>query len=167
MARQQNPHLLGDWKLVIVGGTAYTDDYADELKHAARGDNSVVFTGSQHGQTLAELFANAGLFVHPSENEGLPIAVLQAMSFGKPALVSDISEHKELILDSNFWFANGNIISLARKIIALVSDGYGLAKAGAVNRAMAQNFNWNDIADKTVKLYGSKENAAEYETASA
>jgi len=153
-ARQQNPELLKDYKLVIVGDGSFTDDYVKELKNIARGDNSIIFTGWQKGQALSELYANAGLFIHPSENEGLPITVLQAMSYGKPALLSDIPEHKEIITDSKFWFSNANILSLAYKIIELMSDKKLLENTGKENKELVKiKYNWEDIAAKTAELY--------------
>lgn len=157
MARQQNPDLLAGYKLVIAGGSTYTDSYVAELKRMARGDNSVIFTDWQSGQSLEELFANCALFVHPSENEGLPISVLQAMSYGRPALVSDIPEHKEIIMDSDFWFSNGSIVSLADKITELISNKKLLEDTGKLNRKLVQEkFNWPDITDKTERIYANK-----------
>jgi len=153
-ARQQNPELLGDQKLVIVGDGSFTDDCVKQLREMARGDGSIVFTGWQSGQNLSELYADCGLFVHPSENEGLPITVLQAMSYGRPVLVSDIPEHKEVVLDSKFWFANANIVSLAGKIIELMQNKNLLEETGKSNRELAgARYDWRDIAMKTAQIY--------------
>ena len=155
-AKQQYPELFRDTKLAIVGDSAFTDDYLHELKAIARGDNSIVFTGWQHGRILDELYANAGLFVHPSENEGLPITVLQAMSCGRPVLVSDIPEHQEVILDKRFWFQNASIVSLSDKLVELLKDKTALEIAGAQNKeTVIAKYHWTDIARETQKLYGS------------
>ncbi len=156
MARQQNPELLQDYKLVIVGGAAFTDNYVAKLRLIARGDKSIVFTGWQKGQTLSELYAHAKLFVHPSENEGLPITVLQAMSYARPVLVSDIPEHKEVVSDERFWFSNAKINSLAEKIVELIGNEQLLKEAGAKNKIMVEkNYNWEDIVKQTIELYSS------------
>ena len=161
MARQQNPELLQDYKLVIVGGSTFTDSYVARLRQIARGDKSIVFTGWQKGQTLSELYAHAKLFVHPSENEGLPITVLQAMSYARPVLVSDIPEHKEVVADCNFWFGNAQINSLAQKIAELVGNERLLKETGAKNKIMVEkNYNWEDIAKQTAELYASLPDAA-------
>lgn len=153
-ARQQYPELLSGYKLAIVGDSAFTDDYVRELKEIARGDQSVIFTGWQHGPVLNALYANAALFVHPSENEGLPITVLQAMSFGRPVLVSDIPEHQEVIADSRFWFQNASVSSLAAKIVELMKDEAGRETSGMENqKIVAEKYNWKDIARETEKLY--------------
>lgn len=154
--RQQNPELLKDYKLVIVGGSTFTDDYVAQLHQIARGDNSIVFTGWQKGRTLEELYANSALLVHPSENEGLPITVLQAMSHARPVLVSDISEHKEIISDERFWFSNTNIYSLAQKITELMQNQELLKEKGIKNKALVEkNYNWKDIANQTIALYSA------------
>lgn len=160
-AKQQNPETLKNYKLVIVGGTSFTDDYVKKLHDMARGDNSVIFTDWQSGQNLSELYANTKLFIHPSENEGMPITVLQAMSYGKAVLVSDIPEHKEVVTDSRFWFANANSISLANKITELINDEQLLKDAGLLNRQITRlKYNWQDIAEKTSDLYLSSKREA-------
>ena len=156
IARQQNPELLKDYKMVITGDSVFTDDYVTQLRQIARGDNSIVFTGWQKGQAVAELYANTALFVNPSENEGLPITVLQAMSYARPVLVSDISEHKEIISDSKFWFTNTNIYSLAEKIAELIQKPELLKNNGEQNKVLVEkNYNWEDIAKQTNKVYSS------------
>lgn len=159
IARQQNPELLKDYKMVITGDSVFTDDYVAQLRQIARGDNSIIFTGWQKGQAVAELYANTSLFVNPSENEGLPITVLQAMSYARPVLVSDISEHKEIVSDSNFWFSNTNVYSLAEKIAELIQQPETLLQGGQFNKALVQkNYNWADIAKETNKIYSSLKN---------
>jgi glycosyltransferase involved in cell wall biosynthesis len=152
--RQQHPELLKDYKLVIVGDSTFTDDYVAQLHQIARGDNSIIFTGWQKGRTLEELYAHSALMVYPSENEGLPITVLQAMSYAKPVLVSDISEHKEVISDERFWFSNANIYSLAQKITELMQNPEMLKEKGIKNKVLVEkNYNWKDIAKQTIELY--------------
>ncbi len=169
IAKQQKPELFKDNKLVIVGGAAFTDDYVKNLKEMARGDKSIVFTGWQNGRALEELYANAKLFVHPSENEGLPITVLQAMSFAKPILVSDIPEHKEVISDNKFWFNNASIGSLSEKISELMGDERLLQDAGEKNVInVEKNYNWKDIVGQTLDVYDSdKKKSLKYQPAKA
>lgn len=156
IARQQNPELLQDYKLVIVGDGVFTDDYVSSLRHLARGDSSIVFTGWQKGQELEELYANTALLVHPSENEGLPITVLQAMSYARSVLVSDIPEHKEVVKDKTFWFDNTSIRSLSEKIAELTANPQLLTEKGQANKALTEtDYNWQDITSQTTDLYSS------------
>lgn len=153
-ARAEAPELLKEMKLVIVGGSAFTDDYVRMLKKMAEADKTIIFTDWQSGENLNSLYANALMLVHPSENEGLPITVLQAMSFGRPALVSDIPEHQEVITDGRCWTANASVFSLAKKIIELVQNPAYLEEAGKENlQTVKKNYQWQDIAKRTVAIY--------------
>lgn len=156
LARQQNPHLLDGQKLVIVGGSSFTDEYVSYLKKLAVDDDSIVFTDWQSGDPLNSLYANCKMLVHPSENEGLPITVLQAMSYGRPVLVSDIPEHQEVITDGKFWFNNASIYSLAEKIAHLSQNEQLLGAAAVANlKIVRNNYQWPDIATKTGDVYES------------
>jgi len=153
-AKLQYPELLKDYKLVITGGSSKTKKYVEELKEIAHGDNSIIFTDWQHGRILEQLYANTALFIHPSQNEGLPITVLQAMSYGRTVLLSDIQEHKEIINDKRYLFANANIGSLADKIIELFKDKQNLIDQGKLNKIFVEEkYNWHDIAKKTSQVY--------------
>ncbi|MFA6424228.1 MAG: glycosyltransferase family 4 protein [Candidatus Magasanikbacteria bacterium] len=170
MARQQYPELLKDYKLAIVGGSTFTDDYVDDLHYIARGDKSIVFTNWLHGQILEEIYANCALYINPSENEGMPITVLQAMAYSKPVLLSDIPEHKELISDRNFLFHNASIVDLADKIIKLIKNEELRTTAGIENKALTKkSFNWGNLSKQTLAVYSHKEKikAARLKTARA
>ncbi|TAN59219.1 glycosyltransferase, partial [bacterium] len=110
---------VSDKKLVIVGGSGNTDDYMDFLKKI--GGHRVLFTGYQNGEILRELYSNAYLFVLPSELEGLPIALLEAMSYGKTALASDIPENREVMGDFGFTFRTNDTKNLAEKLKILLA----------------------------------------------
>lgn len=161
-AKKDNPQTFADYKLAIVGGGAFTDDYVSYLHELAGNDKDIIFTGNQSGQKLEELYANAKMLVHPSENEGLPITVLQAMSYGIPALVSDIPEHQEVITDSRFWFTNASVDCLAKKMVTLLENPSLLEQAGNKNKeTVEKNYAWEDIAEKTESIYLSDNKAKE------
>jgi len=153
-AQTRYPKLFTDYKLAIVGDSANNDNYVEELKKMAKDDNSIIFAGWQSGEILDQLYANSLFFVHPSENEGMPLTVLQAMSFGRPVLVSDIPGHKELVLDSNYWFENTNVYDLQEKLIWMLTNKSELNLVGQKNKKFVQNnFNWKDIVLKTEEVY--------------
>jgi glycosyltransferase involved in cell wall biosynthesis len=143
-----------DKKLVIVGEGAFTDTYVRELKALAEGNKNIIFTGNQTGDTLAQLYANAYLFVQPSESEGLSLALLEAMSRRVPALVSDIPENKEAVGEAGFLFANKNAADLSAKLNALLREPE-LAKAGgeAGRRLVEIKFNWDIITKDVLAVY--------------
>ncbi|EKD42844.1 MAG: Glycosyltransferase [uncultured bacterium] len=159
LAREQNPELFKDYKLAIVGGSTFTNKYVKDLQQIARGDKSIVMTDWLNGQILEEMYANCALYVNPSENEGLPISVLQAMAYGRPVLLSDIPEHQEIIDDHNFLFRNTNIISLAEKITNLIKDEKLRANRGQVNlKLTGEKYHWEKLGKETADLYTKNDN---------
>lgn len=154
MAREMKPELLKDLKLAIIGDSAFTDAYVKELHAQAEGDESIVFTGYQRGETLESLFMGSRFIVHPSVSEGLPICVLEAMSYGKAVLASDIPENMEVVNEYGVSFKAGDVTELAEKIVSLLADPMAAASLGHVARSYVEDsYNWNDIGDKTMKLY--------------
>jgi glycosyltransferase involved in cell wall biosynthesis len=156
-ARQQHPGLLKDTKLAIIGGSAFTDDYVKRLHAMALGDDSIVFTGYQTGEVLQALFAGAKFIAHPSVSEGLPIAILEAMSYGKAVIASDIAENMEVIAEHGVPFAAGNVEELSEKIVELAQDPMQAASIGHVAREFVeQDYHWDDITLETINLYNKQ-----------
>ena len=89
-----------DKKLVIAGGSSDTDSFMEELKELAKGDDRILFTGFVQGAMLDELYSNAYIYTLPSDLEGMPLSLLEAMSYGNCCLVSDIPECAEVVEDT-------------------------------------------------------------------
>jgi len=144
-------------KLVIAGGSAFTDDYVKFLHDKAAGNPNIIFAGQVQGgsELWAELYSNAYLFVHPSESEGLPIVVLEAMSFGVPVLASDIPENMEALTGGyGFAFENKNVKDLTRKLKHLLNSEKLIKKVGLSAREhVKKNYNWNDIVISIESVY--------------
>ncbi len=103
-------------KLVIVGGSVYTNKYIEQLHEQAAACNDIVFADFQSGSALEALYQNASVLVHPSLAEGLPITVLEAMNAQKPVLLSNIPEHLELMANPDCIFTQNNVLSLTNKL---------------------------------------------------
>ena len=143
-------------KLVFVGGTTYTTDYEQSLKASAAGNPDILFLGYQTGDALKQLFAHAALFVQPSDSEGLPVAVLEAMSYGAPVLVSDIPENIEAIHDAGFSFKRADAQHLAQRLGELLVHPEVLDAARERGRVVIRReFSWSMIAKKTEEVYRS------------
>ena len=145
-----------DKKLVIVGDANYTDNYVQYLKNLAGDNKNIIFTGNQTGQTLAELYSNAYLFVQPSEAEGLSIALLEAMSYGQAVLCSDIEPNKEAVADLALTFRSKSITDLSQKLRYLLNHPEIVAEMGFKLQERARiEYNWDNITKRTIELYKS------------
>jgi len=150
----EDKNLTDGKKLVIVGDGFYTDDYVNYLRVLAVGSKNIIFTGAQNGEALSQLFANAYLFVHPSDSEGLSITLLEAMAYGKAVLSSDIPENMEPLGGNGFYFRQGNTHNLEENLLKLLNNPQVLAETGAKAKEVAEKeYSWEKIAEKTENLY--------------
>jgi glycosyltransferase involved in cell wall biosynthesis len=150
----KRPELVKGKKVAIVGGSAFTDSYVTELEALAKDTPSIVLTGAQTGETLNALFAGSYAAVHPSTSEGLPIAVLEAMSYGKCVLSSDIPENLELTRDHGLSFRTDDIDDLVEKLTMMLEHPELVEAVGRESREyVAKHFGWEDIASMTSSLY--------------
>lgn len=142
-----------DLRLVIVGDVQ-DPEHAEELRCLA--DERVVFAGYRSGEDLDQLYAHAYLCVHPSEVEGLPIAVLEAMGHGRAVLVSDIPENLEAIGDAGACFPVRDTEALRRKLEDLLDSPDCVRELGARARLRAAAvYDWDRIALETEAVYRS------------
>ena len=133
-------------KLVIVGGADHPDSFVCELQKNA--SDSIIFTGFLSGELLHSLQRQAALFVHPSYHEGLPNAVLEAISAGLPILLSDIEPHRDIGLPERCYFPTGDLKTLAMK---LRESDYRFYKCDPED--VLSEFDWSKIAQQTVDIY--------------
>ncbi|HHD92498.1 MAG TPA: glycosyltransferase [Candidatus Portnoybacteria bacterium] len=151
----ESKHLTRGKKLVIVGGGFYTENYVKELKDLARGEENIIFTGDLKGEELRQIFSHSYLFVQPSESEGLSIALLEAMGYGKAILSSDIKENKEPLNDKTaLFFQSGNHIDLEEKLVYLINHPALAKQMGERAREKARKeYSWDTIVDETESVY--------------
>lgn len=143
-----------DMKLVIVGAPSYTDDYLEYLKTLAAERPNIIFAGFQGGEALAQLFSHAYLYAHPSESEGLSNTILEAMSYGKCAVMSDIPENIAAVDHVGVAFRSGNVHDLRKKLAYLLAHPEVVAHKGSRGREyVARHYDWDTLADKVEALY--------------
>jgi glycosyltransferase involved in cell wall biosynthesis len=123
------------------------------LKKTTAEDERIVLTGYITGEPLKQVYSHAGLFVLPSYHEGLPIALLEAMSYGLPVLVSDIPANKEIGLPDERYFHCGDVEELKSKISRCLKAGLSEEEKKAMSQKLEEKFNWNQIADQTIAVY--------------
>lgn len=142
-----------DKKLVIAGGASDSEDFYDEIK-ALAGEN-VIFTGFVQGKELDELYSNAYVYTLPSDLEGMPLSLLEAMSYGNCSLVSSISECTDVVEDKAVVFEKGNIKDLIEKLQYLCDNEDEVKKYKSEAKDFILNkYNWDKVTEKTLELYG-------------
>ena len=143
-----------DKKLVIAGGSSDTDAFSQELNELAKGDDRVIFTGFVQGKLLEELYSNAYVYVLPSDLEGMPLSLLEAMSYGNCCVVSDIAECAEVVEDKAVVFQKGNVGQLKEKVQYLCDHPEQVEHyKNTASDFICQKYNWDDVVDRTLELY--------------
>ena len=145
------------WKLVFVGGTSDTDSYTSKLFSMAAGREDIIFTGELRGRHLAEIVRGAGLFTLPSDLEGLPLVMLEAMREGRPVLASNIPAHEQLLgKERGVLFEAGNLNSFIRCLDWAIQNPHELAiMAKRAQTHVSVYYDWDIIATKTMNLYSN------------
>lgn len=134
------------YKLVLAGDTDFEDDYSRKLKAMAK-EHGVVLTGFIKGKKLHSLLTNCRCYCLPSSHEGLPIALLEAMSYNVPVIVSDIPANLEVRLPKEVYFHVGNVEELSEKLTTIVNTplshpSYNMKK-----------YDWDRISNEVIDIY--------------
>lgn len=146
--------LPNNFKLVIVGAPAHTEEYETFLKVIAHNRRNIIFTGEQTGKPLEELFSHAYLFVQPSEDEGLSLALLEAMGHGLTPIVSDIPANREAIANTGVLFPSKDVESLKKELAYFINRPDEVKALGKIAKERIQeNYSWEAIARKTLEVY--------------
>lgn len=153
-----------DKKLVLAGGGSDTDAFEKELKQSCKDiKNRVIFTGFIQGKVLDELYSNCYLYVLPSDLEGMPLSLLEAMSYGNCCVISDIEECVSVIEDEEdsqraAVFKRGNALELRDKLQTLCDDEKLVKKyrAGASD-FISGKYGWDNAVCRTLALYRKSE----------
>jgi glycosyltransferase involved in cell wall biosynthesis len=161
---EKRPDLLVDafckleplgWKLVLAGGVSDTKSFTSQLLEKIANNRNIVFAGELRGSRLAEIVRGAGLFVLPSDVEGLPLAMLEAMREGIPVVASNIAPHQQLINGGQgILFEAGNLDSCIRSLDWGINHPEEMAiMAKNAQRHVQLNYSWDRITSETLKLY--------------
>ena len=147
-------NLETDKKLVIAGGSSDTESFMRELQIMAGDDERIIFTGFVQGRMLEELYSNAYIYILPSDLEGMPLSLLEAMSYGNCCLVSDIAECVEVVEDKAYVFQKSNSIDLCRRMQFACDHEIEVAKLKEqASDFICEKYNWDDVVEKTLTLY--------------
>ena len=124
------------------------------MKQLAEGDDRVLFTGFVQGEELDELYSNAYIYILPSDLEGMPLSLLEAMSYGNCCLVSDIEECASVVEDKAMIFRKSNVVDLRSKLQKACEDKEQVQnyKDEAVDY-ICEKYSWDDVVERTLELY--------------
>ena len=142
-----------DYKLVIAGDADHETNYSRNLRQMAAEDDRIILTGYITGEPLNQVYSHARLFVLPSYHEGLPISLLEALSYGLPALVSDIPANKEAELPAERYFRCGDVDELKEKMDVLLEKGLSEQEREDIRNRIEEKYNWDRIAEQTIEVY--------------
>lgn len=153
---QQQSHSKG-WKLTLIGDKSDTHQFSSRLLHLANNSPNIIFTGELQGRYLAEVVRGAGLFVLPSDLEGLPLALLEAMQEGIPAVVSDLPVHQQMLgTDRGLTFKTGNLVDLQERLAWAITHMPQMERmAQQAKDYVRSHHNWDSITHKYLGVYNS------------
>ncbi len=146
-------HVPTEYRLVMAGDARFEEQYARKLKGMA--DPRVIFPGYISGAFLNELYAHCAFYILPSTVEGLPISLLEAMSFSKPVLVSDIPENLEVAEGIAVTFKRGDPSDLSRALRRMIEmDAPERERRGKLGRErVEQQYTWDHVTDEIEAVY--------------
>ena len=146
-----------DKKLVIAGGASDSSEYYEQIQSAAASDSRIILTGFVEGRMLRELYSNAYVYVLPSDLEGMPMSLLEAMSYGCCCLVSDIPECTEVVEDHAAVFRHGDVDDLGRQLSALIAAPERVnAMRKNASEFVCAKYSWDSVTTRTLALYDSR-----------
>lgn len=141
-------------KLLIAGGSSDTSEYENELRELAEDDDRIIFTGFVQGRILEELYSNAYIYVLPSDLEGMPLSLLEAMSYSNCVLTSDIPECTEVTGDFGVTFRKGDISDLSETLQKLCDNPQVVKEYKlTVSDYVCEKYSWDTVVDKTLNIY--------------
>ena len=143
-----------DRKLVVAGGASVSEAYIDRLKEQAGGDSRIVFTGFVQKELLRELYSNAYVYVLPSDLEGMPLSLLEALSYGCCCVTSDIPECVDVTGEHGVAFQKGSAVDLRVKLQELCDDiGQVYRRREGAADYVCRRHRWDEVVDRTLELY--------------
>lgn len=146
-----------DKRLVIAGGTSDSGDFTERCMKMAEDDERIFFTDFVQGRVLEELYSNAYIYVLPSDLEGMPLSLLEAMSYGNCCVTSDIKECSEVMEDHGICFPKGDVEALRKILQGLCNMPEGVEEyRKTAAEFICEKYNWDQVVEETLSLYTSE-----------
>lgn len=130
----------GDFRLVIAG-VGREEENLRKLCNQLNLNEVVTFVGWTDGQKKIDLLYNSQLLVLPSYNEGLPVAILEAISYGLPVISTNVGDISTAVVDgkNGYLILPGDIETLAIKIQKIFQSREKYERMSAYSRKLAKN----------------------------
>ena len=142
-----------DKKLVIAGGASHTNEYLNKIKMLVKDNPNIIMTGFIQGKELEELYSNCYLYCLPSDVEGMPLSLLEAMSYGCNCLVSNIDENVQVIKDYGTTFEKGNLEDLKNKLQLMLEKEESEEIKIRRSKYILNTYSWDRVVDETLEVY--------------
>jgi glycosyltransferase involved in cell wall biosynthesis len=143
-----------DMKLVIVGGSSHSDDYVAELE--SHRSKKIIFTGYLYGDELREIYSNAYCYVLPSTIEGLPVTLLEALTYGRCVIASDIEANAEVVQGVGLMFRNRDVDDLCEVLKTVIENPKLTKRLGEqAKKRSIEEYSYDNVTEKTEELYRS------------
>lgn len=139
-------------KLVIAGGASHTNNYYAEIKEKVKNDSRIILTGFIQGEELEEMYSNCFLYCLPSDIEGMPISLLEAMSYGRNCLVSNIEENTQITGKYATIFKRSNTHDLKEKLEKCLNKENRF-NSEEISNYILKKYNWDEVVKNTEKIY--------------
>lgn len=157
-----------DKKLVIAGSINPETEYIASVLQKAKGCQNIIFTDFVSGKTLSELFSNCYLYVLPSDIEGMPMSLLEAVGYDARVIVSDIAENIDCLDGYGNSFSHGDTQSLKNVLSFCLQNselkdsdfkpGISPLEVQQKRAELSKKYDWNNITDLTLDVYRSVQN---------
>ena len=142
-----------DKKLVIAGGASHTNDYLKKIKDMVKDNSNIIMTGFVQGRLLEELYSNCYLYCLPSDVEGMPISLLEAMSYGCECLVSDIEENRQVVSNYAQIFKKSDENDIKIKLQEMLKNNENNNHKNQIMDFVLKNYNWSNCVNKYELVY--------------
>ena len=142
-------------RLIIAGGGSNTSKFERSLHELAKGDGRILFTGFVSWGVLGELYSNAYAYVLPSDVEGMPMSLLEAMAYGRCCVTSDIPECADVLAGRGVTFPKGDVVGLSSVLARVLDDADFARERGMAAKAyVEETYDWDSVVERTLELYG-------------
>jgi glycosyltransferase involved in cell wall biosynthesis len=138
-----------DWEWCIAGDGPQLGALKSRAQELGLADR-VTFLGWQSREGLTEWYHRSNVFLFPSRHEGMPNAVLEAMSSGLPVVATRIAGSEELVLDgeTGFLVPSENVDELREALRRILTNPELRKNMGSASRVrVEQNYTWKKVAE--------------------